>query len=75
MRFSELHCRGDQSVDGAHGWVVKAICCSIRSVDELPHSRRARASGIVRLFSKNDCVIPWGCIETLEGRRLYSGAV
>ena len=22
-------------------------------------------SGIVGLFSKNDCVIPWGCIETL----------
>ena len=49
MRFSELHCRE----------VFDPVCGQITAL-VVPAQ-----SGIVGLFSKNDCVIPWGCIETL----------
>ena len=53
MRFSELHCREVINLcDGARMGEVTALVVPAQS-------------GIVGLFSKNDCVIPWGCIETL----------
>ena len=65
MRFSELHCREVINLcDGARMGEVSdllfdPVCGQITAL-VVPTQ-----SGIVGLFSKNDCVIPWGCIETL----------
>ena len=65
MRFSELHCREVINLcDGARMGEVSdllfdPVCGQITAL-VVPAQ-----SGIVGLFSKNDCVIPWGCIETL----------
>ena len=65
MRFSELHCREVINLcDGARMGEVSdllfdPVCGQITAL-VVPAQ-----SGIAGLFSKNDCVIPWGCIETL----------
>ncbi len=61
MRFSELHCReGDQSVrrstDGRGE--RSAVRSGLRG--QITALVVPAQSGIVGLFSKNDCVIPWG---------------
>ena len=74
MRFSELHCREVINLcDGARmgegsDLLFDPVCGQITAL-VVPAQ-----SGIVGLFSKNDCVIPWGCIETPWGG-LYSGPV
>ena len=65
MRFSELHCREVINLcDGARMGEVSdllfdPVCGQITAL-VVPAQ-----SGIAGMFSKNDCVIPWGCIETL----------
>ena len=73
MRFSELHCREVINLcDGARMGEVSdllfdPVCGQITAL-VVPAQ-----SGIAGLFSKNDCVIPWGCIETLGRTIFWSG--
>lgn len=65
MRFSELHCREVINLcDGARlgevcDLVFDPTCGQIIAIVVPEHS------GIKNFFSHEDCVIPWGCIETL----------
>ena len=59
MRFSELHCREVINLCEVSDLLFDPVCGQITAL-VVPAQ-----SGIVGLFSKNDCVIPWGCIETL----------
>lgn len=74
MRFSELHCREVINLcDGARmGEVCDLIfdpACGQISAIVVPS-----ASGLFGMFSREGCIIPWSCIETL-GRGLYPRAV
>ena len=65
MRFSELHCREVINLcDGARlGEVCDLIfdpaCGSITAI-VVPGR-----GGLLSMFSREDCVIPWNCIETM----------
>ena len=65
MRFSELHCREVINLcDGARlgevcDLVFDAACGQVTAL-VVPGQ-----GGMMRLFSREDCVIPWSCIETL----------
>lgn len=65
MRFSELHCREVINLcDGARlGEVcdlVFDVACGRITALVVPGK-----GGLAGLFSREDCVIPWDCIETL----------
>ena len=65
MRFSELHCR--EVINLCDGVRMGEVCdlvfdpaCGQISAIAVPS-----ASGILGMFSREGCVIPWSCIETL----------
>ena len=65
MRFSELHCREVINLcDGARmGEVCDLVfdpACGQISAIVVPS-----ASGLFGMFSREGCIIPWSCIETL----------
>ena len=65
LRFSELHCREVINLcDGARlgevcDLIFDLVCGQITALI-VPEQ-----SGLMGLFSREDCVIPWNCIETL----------
>ncbi len=65
MRFSDLHCREVINLcDGARMGEVSdllfdPVCGQITAL-VVPAQ-----SGFAGLFTRDACVIPWGCIETL----------
>ena len=65
MRFSELHCREVINLcDGARlgevsDLVFDPVCGQITAI-VVPGQ-----GGLLGMFSREDCVIPWSCIETL----------
>ena len=65
MRFSGLHCREVINLcDGARlgevsDLVFDPVCGQITAI-----VMRGQGS-LMGLFSREDCVIPWSCIETL----------
>ena len=65
MRFSELHCRevinlcGGARMGEVSDLVFDCVCGQITAL-VVPAQ-----SGVLGLFSRQDCVIPWSCIETI----------
>ncbi len=65
MRFSELHCRevinlcGGARLGEVGDLIFDPVCGQITAII-VPSQ-----SGIMGFFSKDDCIIPWNCIETL----------
>lgn len=65
MRFSELHCREVINLcNGARMGEVSDLifdpACGQITALIVPDR-----SGLVGLFSRGECIIPWSCIETL----------
>ncbi|MDO5142237.1 MAG: YlmC/YmxH family sporulation protein [Eubacteriales bacterium] len=65
LRFSELHCRevidlcGGARLGEVSDLVIDPSCGQIRAL-VVPGQ-----GGLLGIFSREDCVIPWSCIETL----------
>lgn len=65
LRFSELHCREVINLcDGARLGEVSDLIFEPSS-GQVTALVVPGASSLKNLFSREDCVIPWGCIETL----------
>ncbi len=65
MRFSELHCREVINLcDGARlGEVSDLIFDPVRG--QITAIVVPGQGGLMGLLSREDCIIPWNCIETL----------
>ena len=65
MRFSELHCREVINLcDGARlGEVSDLIFDAVTG--QVTDIVVPGQGGLLSLFSREECVIPWRCIETL----------
>ena len=65
MRFSELHCREVINLcDGARlGEVSDLIFDAVTG--QVTNIVVPGQGGLLSLFSREECVIPWRCIETL----------
>ena len=65
LRFSELHCREVINLcDGARMGEVSDLLFDPVGGQITALVVPARG-GLAGLFTREDCVIPWGCIETL----------
>ena len=74
MRFSELHCR--EVINLCDGTRMGEVCdlifdpaCGQISAIVVPS-----ASGLFGMFSREGCIIPWSCIETLGRNKRKAGA-
>lgn len=65
LRFSDLHCREVINLcDGARlGEVIDLVIDPVGgNITAIVVPGRG---GLLNMFSREDCVIPWNCIETL----------